>query len=620
MAKKKAKYQIGGTVYYVREKYSIHKILDFNYVLLTNHKSKYIRAAINEISINPPEIIDRENKQTDILNYTEEQWEEAKERFEIIKPIIDLKLPVKEITKISKKNKVSVPTIYRWIKRYNDTGTLTSLIPEENNGGKGKSRLNEELEIIMNSIIHKEYLNPQKLRPAKVYEKVLIECKNAKITPPNSDTVRRRIKSLSEYLTLSKRGDKKKIDHLYKPIKGHFPGANTPLSVVQIDHTILDIILVDEKNRQPIGRPWITLAIDVYSRMIPGFHISFDPPGAGGTGICVANSILPKDNLLANHEISGEWPCWGIMDRLHMDNAKEFHGNMLKKAAEEYGIDISWRPVATPHWGGHIERLLGTLLREIHTLPGTTFSNIKDRKDYDSEGKASLTLPELEKWLTEYIVNIYHKRIHSGIGTSPLAKYREGIFGSSEQSGVGLPSRIIDEKKLRLDFLPYFERSILRYGVLIDHINYYSDVFRKYINAVEYLQNKSRTKRKFIFRRDPRDISVIWFWEPELKEYFEIPYANGNHPPMSIWDYNLAVKLLKNQDFKLIDEVSIFSAHEKLNKIAHESISKTNKAKRNLMRSYSRKSINKESNKTPVSTQSPFVSIVNVKNITPYED
>jgi hypothetical protein len=77
---------------------------------------------------------------------------------------------------------------------------------------------------------------------------------------------------------------------------------------------------------------------------------------------------------------------------------------------------------------------------------------------------------------------------------------------------------------------------------------------------------------------------------------------------------------LKNQDFKLIDEVSIFSAHEKLNKIAHESISKTNKAKRNLMRSYSRKSINKESNKTPVSTQSPFVSIVNVKNITPYED
>jgi putative transposase len=38
-------------------------------------------------------------------------------------------------------------------------------------------------------------------------------------------------------------------------------------------------------------------------------------------------------------------------------------------------------------------------------------------------------------------------------------------------------------------------------------------------------------KRKFTVRRDPRDISVIHFWDPEAQEYFRIrewsKYSNG---------------------------------------------------------------------------------------------
>ena len=52
-----------------------------------------------------------------------------------------------------------------------------------------------------------------------------------------------------------------------------FDSAQRPLDLVQIDHTKLDIIVVDDEQRLPIGRPWITLAIDVYSRMVTGFYI-----------------------------------------------------------------------------------------------------------------------------------------------------------------------------------------------------------------------------------------------------------------------------------------------------------------------------------------------------------
>ncbi|WP_454740503.1 hypothetical protein [Cupriavidus necator] len=40
---------------------------------------------------------------------------------------------------------------------------------------------------------------------------------------------------------------------------GHF-AARHPLDIVQIDHTLADIILVDEAYRHTIGRPWLTLA------------------------------------------------------------------------------------------------------------------------------------------------------------------------------------------------------------------------------------------------------------------------------------------------------------------------------------------------------------------------
>ena len=54
----------------------------------------------------------------------------------------------------------------------------------------------------------------------------------------------------------------------------------------------------------------------------------------------------------------------GIPERLHLDNAREFRSEALKRGCEQYGIAIDYRPVRTPHYGGHIERLIGTMRRE----------------------------------------------------------------------------------------------------------------------------------------------------------------------------------------------------------------------------------------------------------------
>jgi putative transposase len=111
--------------------------------------------------------------------------------------------------------------------------------------------------------------------------------------------------------------------------------------------------------------------------------------------------------------------------------------------------------------------------------------------------------------------------------------------------GRGLPRRIIDEDRLRLDLMPYFERTVQTYGVVLDEVHYYSDVLRRYVNAKE--PDQPRTKRKFTFRRDPRDISTLYFYDPEVKDYFRIPYRDTAHSPMSIWEFREARRRLEKQ-------------------------------------------------------------------------
>ena len=134
--------------------------------------------------------------------------------------------------------------------------------------------------------------------------------------------------------------------------------AEWPLSLVQIDHTLVDVIVVDSVNRAPIQRPWLTLAIDVYSRCVAGFHLSLEPPSATSVALCIAHAVLPKQHWLDERKIEGAFPTSGLMSRLHLDNAKEFHSEALRRGCEQYGISIDYRPVRTPHYGGHIERLI----------------------------------------------------------------------------------------------------------------------------------------------------------------------------------------------------------------------------------------------------------------------
>ncbi|MEN9998021.1 MAG: hypothetical protein RI922_1011 [Bacteroidota bacterium] len=571
------KFDIGDECKLRDKLFTIEKFVTNDKVLIKSLENGNIESAyVRNLSC-----IDSEKDNSKVLDSISDQdWLEAQKRLSILQDLNallsnDLSILIADATvMIAEKHGISARTIYRWKKLFDKTQRVSALVPNKSSGGRGKGRISNEQAAMISLVLDTFHFTQLRPKTFLTYRELEIRCRKAGIETPSLNTLRSRISKESLKKNIAKRHGKSIANHKFDAVPGKYPQTNWPLEVVQIDHTPLDIIVLGD-DRKPLGRPWLTLAIDVYSRMVTGAYLSFDTPGFLGTGICIANSILPKDNLVRKYNLKSEWPIQGRLQNIHSDNAPEFKSKSLLMACQEYGININYRGKGKTHWGGHIERLLGNFLSEIHSIPGTTFSNPTKRESYNSNKEAVLTLSELERWLHVFIVDVYHNKVHSGIKMSPLAKYLEGVHSLNVKLPTGIGSFNYDPIKVKLDFLPAEERTVQRTGVQIDHIRYFADVLRPYI----YLNNpnddlsvtKRRTPAKLVFKRDPRDISCIYFLEPRQQKYFPIYYADASRPPISIWEHREALKELKRKGgIDKVTEDKIFEAYDDLKNIVED--------------------------------------------------
>lgn len=502
-------------------------------------------------------------------------WDLAAERYEIIRPLLkSARCSKADVSAVAEANEKSITTIYRWIKRFKQTGLVSSLLRTARTDA-GTIRLSVEVEFVINKNIEEHYLCLERKPVSKVHNYIRLECRKLGLEEPHVNTIYQRVRLIDEKERQRRRFGPRIAKQKLDPLHGAFPEPGFPNAVVQIDHTPVDVILVDEVHRLPIGRPYLTMSIDVETRMIGGFCLTLDPPSTTSAALCITHAVAKKDYWLAKRDISAEWPIYGLMQKIHVDNAAEFVGKAMARGCDEYGIGVENRPKGQPNYGPHIERAFLTFMLETHSLPGTTFSNVKQKLDYDSEGKACLTLAELELWLAIFIVYIYHNNPHSGIcDIPPIYRYEELVHGTKDRPGIGLPEAIENEEKLRLDFLPFELITVQRKGVVWDHIHYYAPILRRRINE----KGTDSKGRKFTFVRDPRDISVIYFLDPDDHTYYPIPYFNANHPPISIWEVKEVKRRIKQAGLP-VNEVKIFEGYKLMREIEEKAIEKTRLAK-----------------------------------------
>lgn len=563
------------------EAMTLFDIKSINEVVLQHSNGELITRPVVDVKLIPPGAVRR---QTDLAAIDPEKWRTAWEANRHIKELLAIPDSERTAEVVSKAARIlgkDRATIYRWIKRFSVTKTISSLLRKPRNDS-GSKRLLPEVEAIIIENLDAKYLTEQRRSISSVAKDIKADCIANNLPVPDPSTINARIRALDPKLVAEKRYGKKYSDERYLPLVGSIPNAEYPLAIVQIDHTPMDIIVVDEKWRKPIQRPYLTIAIDVFSKMIVGFYISLDPPGALATGICISSAILGKQEYLAQLGLEDlSWDCWGAMRTIHTDNAKEFRGTMLGWAAKEHGINTERRPKGKPRFGGTVERGFRTFMAKVHEeLPGTTFSNVQDRVDYDAEGHACMTLAAVEKWFTIYLLGYYHQHPHKGNNNLPPVYVWEQamLHGTDSHLPTGIPARVENEEQLRLDFLPYFERTIQEYGIQNWGLTWYSDSIRRFIHSPH--KDSVKKKRTFICRYDPRDLSRISVYDDDAKLYIEVPFRDLTRPAVSLWEVKHAKRLNRAESISATNEPLIFQTILRMRKLTEEESELTTTARR----------------------------------------
>lgn len=603
----------GATVTNGGREYVILNLADVNLVLARDIETGN-KVLLKMGDIGPPTLVAEKpaakTAEPELLDVTEFDWAIAQKRREWIEPLLLSRYQRSNALydEIAAEAQVSRATVYRWVTAYRATGTLSSLLPMyRNRGGKAKPRIAPEVEAIIAKALAEFHDTDQHVSIAATIKEIRRLCSNAELKLPAVNTIRARLNQTNgPERTLLRYGAA--VAHAkHQPIKGVIPDADWPLSIVQIDHTLLPVMIVDDKHRKSIKRAWITLAIDVFSRVCIGMYLSLEAPSAMSAGMCISHAILPKDEWLRRRGIvSVDWGMWGVMGILHMDNAREFRGDMLKSACRVYDIDIHLRPVKKPRYGAHIERLMGTVTEGLKTLRGATFSGPEELYEYDPEGNACMTMEEIEKWLVLFFAR-YHLEDHGGIGMPPLEKWRQGLLGTKDKPGRGLPARRTDEELLRINFTPFIERTIQAYGVVIDDVHYYHDVLRAWMGVMD--PEFPKHKRKFKFHRDPRDISQLYFYDELSKRYVTIPYRDSSLPPVSIWELRNAQGLAEKRGISKENEKAVFAIINEQRALEEDAAGKTKVARREAQRRTEHEKTRAEKKKTMPNVSAPAKSV-----------
>jgi putative transposase len=519
-----------------------------------------------------------EDKYTDLADYPEHLVCIARYRLDVIRPL--LALPPNERTERAVKdrvheiqakseeehtllNTVSVRSVYRWMNGYiRSRNDLRALIPDTSKrGGKDKSRLGVEVDQVVESVIEDKY----QVREAVTVDDILVEIAvrieeenrfrpgSEKLAVPSRATVARRISATDPRSRFAARHGKRAAKREFSQY-GSAEYPRVPLERVEIDHTLIDLIVIDDRDNLPLGRLTLTYSLDTATRYPLGYYMGFEPPSYLTVMECLHHAIRPKENTREEYSTENEWIAYGIPSTLVIDNGKEFIGQDLQDACLLLGIVLQQTPVKTPHFKAGVERLFGSLNTMLfHTLPGTTFSNPQERGGYDSIGQACIYLSEVDRIMNIFVVDIYAQRFHRGIEGIPARRWEEAM-----RSGFS-PRVPPNAEDLSILLGRVTQRVIQHYGVQFCSLRY---------NSSELTLLRTRLKgEKAKIKYHPADLSRLYVYDPFDNRYVDVPALDQEYTQgLSLWKHRI-IRRAARSEYDAVDLVALGRAKRKIQEI-----------------------------------------------------
>lgn len=428
---------------------------------------------------------------------------------------------------------ISRSSIELWLQFFLESGyDIRSLVPETyQQGGKGKHRLSADIEKIIESVLAECQVKPKHRTIKDVYLIIVNRVENENLfrqprdhlTLPGKTTLYRRIQEKGSTSILRRRASRLETQAKSQVSLG--PMITRILQRVEIDDTTLDLIVVDLEDRLPIGRPTLTFALDSYSGFPCGVHVGFEPPSYEAVQTCLLHSILPKPDCQQIYKTKHPWPVYGLPEALITDNGRQYICHDLEDACGQLGIIVEQMPVKKAWFKGRVERFFRTNNTGlIHGLPGTTFSNVLERGDYDSSQQSCISLSSFMELLHVFLLDVYAQEWHEGVGGGS-GGIPAKLWEESMRSGF-MPCLHHSADEVRILLYNSEERTVLRTGIDYEALRYQDTVLlaplRNHLLKKKRLRNDTKVEgksrgeeEKAHIKINPADLSTIYVYNDD---------------------------------------------------------------------------------------------------------
>lgn len=391
---------------------------------------------------------------------------------------------------------------------------VLALAPRHTDKGNRSQRLSAEQLAAMEHVRQTYYKTPRAPKGKAAFRELLVYCQQNSIACPSYPTLLKHLKSFEDDATRKVRYGKRiayQNQQFYYTLAYDTPRHGVrPFECVHIDHTLLDIELKCRRTGLSLGRPWLSMMVDAFSRRVMALHLGFQPPDRSAV-------------LMALRAFVKRWNR--LPQMLMTDNGKDLIAQDVKHFLTSMNVHFRLRPAGQPRVGSVMERLFGTLNTQlVHNLDGNTELTKQVRMlsgAHLPKRLANWNLENLYTMLEHWAFEFYDQQRHPTLDMSPRVAFQRALRETGER-----PHRAI---AFNQDFLiatcPSVdrggERTVDRQrGVKVHNFYYQSS----------HLDSVLLAKRKFPVRYDPYDVSRVFVQLPN-RQWIEARSMQLQHLP-----------------------------------------------------------------------------------------
>lgn len=389
------------------------------------------------------------------------------------------------------------------------------------------------------------------------------------------EVVRTRINSAINHDNWTIKYSKFEADRKFNGVSDHLT-ASYAGELVIIDHTVMDgFAIIDGKSMLPLGRAYLSFAVDVCTRAIPAYLISAEPPSIYSVTTLLKRMNRSKSYMKTMYpDIDLPWNTFCHPTTVLVDNGWDLKANSTIEALSDLGTEVVFAPIRTPEYKSIGERFHHTANKGlIHKLPGSLPYDLALRRklsaqelDVDPTKDAVLTVELVDELMHHFIVEYEHER-HEGVGGIPARLWQESVARQPRRiiDDITALDRVLGRVKIctltkagvRYDNMQFHERS--NTTMLLD------ELLRFEAKRTQSRDTTASARIKVKIKYNPADASCIHVWHPGRHEYVTLYNRDDRYcEGLSFWAAKQIHKFAKQQDMAFVTEEQRVRARVKM--------------------------------------------------------